>query len=193
MAHQLLPLLPAALLSVLLASCGGSTPSTEYTPDPAFTPLRSAIAPDSFDAPEVQALAAINAARARGITCTTAQGVKTTYPSAGALTLEGHLQRAAEWHAQDMHDRGYIAHEARSPAPHGTDPIDRVINAGYRPARGLQNGENLASGYSDPAEVVQAWLASTHGHCETLAHATYVDIGIAKVGDAWALEAANPL
>ncbi|WP_165953410.1 CAP domain-containing protein [Deinococcus sp. S9] len=193
MANQLSPLRPAALLSTVLASCGGTTPSTVYTPAPTFTPVRSAMAPDTFDAPEVQALAAINAARAQGITCTTAQGTKTASPPAPALSLEGHLQRAAEWHAQDMHTRGYIAHEAPSPAPHGIEPIDRVMNAGYRPERGLENGENLATGYSDPVAVVQAWLESTHGHCETLANATYVDIGIAKVGEAWALEAATPL
>lgn len=198
MANQPLLLLPVALLCLTLASCGGTTtpgPSKEgnYTPDPTFVLLRSPMAPDLLDTAEAQALAVINTVRAQGITCTTAQGSRKTYPPAAALSLEGHLQRAAEWHAQDMQARAYMAHEALSPAPHGRDPIDRVMNAGYRPPRGLQNGENLATGYSDPTEVVHAWLASTQGHCETLAEASFVDIGLANVGETWALEAANPL
>ncbi|MFC6662523.1 CAP domain-containing protein [Deinococcus multiflagellatus] len=112
---------------------------------------------------------------------------------AGALTFEGHLQRAAEWHAQDMRDRAYIAHQAPAPAPYGADPIDRVLRAGYQPPKGFRNGENLALGYRNPQEVVQAWLDSKQGHCETLARKDYVDIGVAAVDNFWALEVASPL
>ncbi|MFC3606114.1 CAP domain-containing protein [Deinococcus soli (ex Cha et al. 2016)] len=190
------PILALTLLTSLLTACGGAnTPgrTDPYTPDPNFTAQRSVQAPDVLDQVEAEAIEHINAARALGIRCTAANGTVTSYPPAGKVTLEGHLQRAAEWHASDMNDRHYMAHVAPSPAPHGAQPADRIMNAGYRPQKGLATGENLASGFEVAKAVVDAWLASTRGHCEALATASYVDVGIAQLNGYWALELANPL
>ena len=97
-------------------------------------------------APEdLSMLRAINAARAKGAICMNADRTTRTFAPARALTLEGHLQRAAIWHAQDMNARSYFAHIAPAPTPHGSAPIDRVTGAGYRPPNGLNTAENLAN------------------------------------------------
>ncbi|GGR37923.1 CAP domain-containing protein [Deinococcus ruber] len=193
------PLFPAALLALILTACSQDTvptpnaPGFVYTVDPAYQRSAMPFAPDTWGTEDQVMLDTINAARSRGITCHDAAGQATIYPPAPAVQLEGHLLRAATWQAQDMSARNYMQHQAPAPAPHGTMPIERIANAGYRPANGIQIGENLARGYTDPAAVVLAWLGSTKGHCETLANANWTDIGIWNQNGFWAAEFARPV
>ena len=207
-ASYVLPFLTCALL----LSCGsgpGSTvlPVTDppvtnpgtYTPDPAFSRLSSPISPDVYTPEDLSMLRAINTARAKGATCKNADGTTQAFAPAGVVTLEGHLQRAAIWHAQDMNARNYFAHIAPAPAPHGSAPIDRVMNAGYRPPKGLNTAENLANFTDNPtsdatiAQIVTAWLGSTSGHCQALMDPASIDIGIWQENGYWATEYAVPL
>lgn len=200
------------LTSALLLSCDSRTntavlpgPGTSvtdpgtYTPDPAFYRLSSPISPDVYVPEDLSMLRAINAARAKGATCRNADGTTRTFAPTRAVSLEGHLQRAAIWHAQDMDTRNYFAHVAPAPAPHGEAPIDRVMNAGYSPPRGLTTAENLANSTGNPAsdatidQIVTAWLGSTAGHCQALMDPASTDIGIWQQNGTWATEYAVPM
>lgn len=56
---------------------------------------------------------------------------------------------------------------------HGTNFASRITAVGYvwRSA-----GENIATGYSTPRGVVNAWMAST-GHCQNILNPGYRDVG----------------
>ncbi len=196
----------------LLLSCGSGTgravppvtgvsvtdPGT-YTPAPGFSRLSSPISPDVYAPEDLSMLRAINVARAKGTLCKNADGATRIFAPTGAVTLEGHLQRAAIWHAQDMNARSYFMHVAPAPAPHGAAPIDRVMNAGYLPPRGFDTAENLANftdnSTSDAsiAQVVAAWLGSTAGHCQALMDPANIDIGISHENGFWVTEYAVSL
>ena len=206
---HVLPFLTCALLLSCGSGTGGSavlpvtgTPvpnSGTYTPDPTFRRLSAPIAPDAYAPEDLNMLKAINNARAKGAVCKNTDGTTRAFAPAGAVTLEGHLQRAAIWHAQDMNTRSYFEHIAPAPTPHGAAPIDRVMNAGYRPPNGLNTAENLANFTDSPtsdatiAAIVSAWLGSTSGHCQALMDPASIDIGIWRENGYWATEYAMPL
>ena len=56
---------------------------------------------------------------------------------------------------------------------HGSNFASRITAVGYmwRTA-----GENIATGYSTPRGVVNAWMAST-GHCQNILNPTYRNVG----------------
>lgn len=74
----------------------------------------------------------------------------------GALTLEPHLNIAAQAHSQDQAQRGEMSHYGCD----DSDPGDRVTRAGYV---WWTVGENVAAGYGTVAEVFNGWMNSA-GH-----------------------------
>jgi uncharacterized protein YkwD len=111
-------------------------------------------------------LALVNAARAEARTCGREQ-----YAATGPLILSAVLTQAALVHAQDMAERGSLAHRGSD----GSESGDRITRAGYQ---WQASGENLAAGQSDADAVVAAWLESA-GHCATLMGPHFTEMGVA--------------
>lgn len=83
------------------------------------------------------------------------------------------LDEAAAAKAADMIAQNYWAHNA----PNGTEPWSFILNSGYSY---LHAGENLARDFSNPTDVVEAWMKSP-SHRANLLSGKYRDIGIAVV------------
>ena len=122
--------------------------------------------PASWTRLEADALAEVNAARARGADC----GSEGVFGPAPALRLNPILVGTARAFSQDMGDRNFFDHTD----PDGLDPFQRMEAAGYR---GGAMGENIAAGYSTGAEVVAGWLTSD-GHCRNMLDPDFGVIGI---------------
>ena len=92
-----------------------------------------------------------------------------------ALTADWELARVARYKSQDMHDRGYFAHNSPT---YGT-PFDMIRSFGlsYRTA-----GENIAKGYATPQAVVNGWMNSS-GHRANILNASFTKIGVGYVAD----------
>lgn len=56
---------------------------------------------------------------------------------------------------------------------HGANFARRISAAGFRWSAA---GENIATGYMTPRQVVDGWMGST-GHCENILNPTYRDVG----------------
>jgi uncharacterized protein YkwD len=56
---------------------------------------------------------------------------------------------------------------------HGSDFATRITAAGYDWSHA---GENIATGFSTPRTVVNAWMAST-GHCQNILDPSFSDVG----------------
>lgn len=87
------------------------------------------------------------------------------------LVLSPELENAAYAKAQDMFDNDYWAHNS----PEGTTPWYFIKNAGYNY---VYAGENLAKGFTDSRDVVNAWMASP-SHKENLLSENFKDVGFA--------------
>lgn len=86
----------------------------------------------------------------------------------GALALNSQLSNGAQSKAADMIAKDYWAHTA----PDGTEPWDFFTSAGYK----YQNaGENLAYGFDNSAEIVDAWMNSPGHRANILGD--YKDVG----------------
>lgn len=85
------------------------------------------------------------------------------------LRMNDELSQAAQMKAQDMFAKNYWAHNS----PEGTTPWVWVKGSGYEY---LYAGENLARGFTNSDDVVQAWMDSP-GHRENLMSSNYEDIG----------------
>jgi len=81
------------------------------------------------------------------------------------------LDEAALSKAADMFAKGYWAHVS----PTGTEPWYFITKSGYKYQHA---GENLARDFSNPKDIVSAWMASPT-HKQNLLDARYQDIGIA--------------
>ena len=92
-----------------------------------------------------------------------------------ALTADWELARVARYKSQDMHDRGYFAHNSPT---YGT-PFDMIRSFGlsYRTA-----GENIAKGYATPQAVVNGWMNSS-GHRANILNGSFTKIGVGYVAD----------
>lgn len=88
-----------------------------------------------------------------------------------SLSVSPELESAASAKAQDMFDKDYWAHNS----PDGTTPWYFIKNAGYNY---VYAGENLAKGFTDSHDVVNAWMAS-ESHRENLLSANFKDVGFA--------------
>lgn len=87
------------------------------------------------------------------------------------LTINQHLVDAASLKAKDMFTKDYWAHRA----PDGKTPWVFIKQAGYDYAYA---GENLARGFTNASDVVDAWMAS-ETHRENVISSHYKDIGFA--------------
>lgn len=85
------------------------------------------------------------------------------------LTLDVELSQAASKKAADMFAKNYWAHIA----PDGVTPWVFIKNSGYEY---LYAGENLARGFSNTTDVVNAWMASPT-HRDNILSPNYHDIG----------------
>lgn len=90
-----------------------------------------------------------------------------------SLTMSDKLTAAATAKANNMFQDGYFAHIA----PSGKTPWDFIKGTGYNYTYA---GENLAIGYTDNQELVQAWLDSPT-HRANIMNENYKEIGIAVV------------
>ena len=132
-------------------------PDTPSEPDTPAQPDDSA----SVSAYEQEVVTLVNAERAK-------YGLS-------ALTLDKTLCGYARVKSQDMHDQGYFSHTS----PRYGSPFDmmRSFGVSYQYA-----GENIATGYSSPAGVVNAWMNS-EGHRANILSANYTSIGVGYVAD----------
>ncbi len=87
------------------------------------------------------------------------------------LTLNDQLSQAAELKAEDMLSKDYWAHNA----PDGTTPWVFIKGAGYSY---VYAGENLARGFKESDDIVNAWMAS-ETHRANILSPRYKDIGFA--------------
>jgi hypothetical protein len=87
------------------------------------------------------------------------------------LGLNDSLSQAAAGKASDMFNKNYWAHVS----PDGTTPWVFIKASGYNY---IYAGENLARGFTTPAEVVNAWMASPT-HRENMLSANYKEVGFA--------------
>src|SRR3989338_7536825 len=83
------------------------------------------------------------------------------------------LDEAAAAKAASMIAQNYWAHNA----PNGTEPWNFILNSGYSY---LHAGENLARDFTNPKDVVEAWMKSS-SHKANLISSKYQDIGVAVI------------
>ncbi len=114
----------------------------------------------TLDSGESGLLAHVNAFRA-------SRGLST-------LIVSDSLTMAAKWMATDMSANNYFAHTSLD----GRSPTQRMADAGY-PAFATWAGEDLAAGYTDPAQVLQGWINSP-AHLAVLTNPAYRAIGIGR-------------
>lgn len=81
------------------------------------------------------------------------------------------LNAAAAAKVNDMFENNYWAHVS----PKGTEPWYFISSAGYKYQHA---GENLARDFSNPKDVISAWMASPT-HKKNLVDGRYKDIGVA--------------
>lgn len=115
---------------------------------------------------EDEVLRLTNEARAVGHNCDSEGNFGPTTP----LTTNPELRCAARLHSRDMIQNGYFDHDSRD----GRDPFDRMMQAGYS---GGTMAENIASGQTSPAAVVQEWLDSD-GHCSNIMSPAFDELGV---------------
>lgn len=87
------------------------------------------------------------------------------------LVMNDVLSQAALAKGKDMFSKNYWAHFA----PDGTSPWYFIRNSGYQYTYA---GENLAKGFTESKDVVDAWLASP-SHRENILSDKYQDMGFA--------------
>ena len=86
-----------------------------------------------------------------------------------ALSLNSQLEDAANKKADDMFEKNYWSHNS----PVGTTPWVFIKESGYDY---VYAGENLARGFSDSKDVINAWMASST-HRENILSANFKDVG----------------
>lgn len=197
-------LLPALVLSALLAACGGGDDPAAAEPAAAGLSSADPVPPDPVDPvdpvattaalatcglPDFQArlLARVNTLRAAGASC----GSAGSFGPAGALAWDGQLDQAAAGHARDMATQDYFSHTSLD----GRSMADRIDATGYD-WRNL--GENIAAGPGSVDAVVDGWRASD-GHCANLMNPAFTEFAVACVaGDGstyrsyWVMNLARP-
>ncbi|NEO36116.1 MAG: CAP domain-containing protein [Moorea sp. SIOASIH] len=91
------------------------------------------------------------------------------------LQLSAELSQAAQLHAEDMVRNGFFSHTGSD----GSKISDRAKAAGYLYS---YVGENIAAGYSTPAQTIRQWMGST-GHRRNILKPQYQEIGFGYVSD----------
>lgn len=119
---------------------------------------------EDFDTIKEEMVALINKARAQSRNC----GYK-IYTSAGKVTWNPTLARAALAHSVDMATKDFVSHEGSD----GSDVSERVEGLNYE---WTSVGENISAGRETSQEVVAAWLLSPD-HCENIMRQSFTEIG----------------
>ncbi|WP_018548743.1 CAP domain-containing protein [Streptomyces sp. LaPpAH-108] len=149
--------------------------ATGHAPKPAPKPVRTTAA--ATPAPATPA----PAATASGAVAQVVQLVNAERAKVGCspLTVNAELTKAAQAHSDDMAAHQNMSHTGSD----GSDPGARITAAGYQ---WNAYGENVAYGYSTPAEVMAGWMASP-GHRENILNCSYKEIGVglAQPGSYW--------
>lgn len=91
----------------------------------------------------------------------------------GPLSLDERLSQAAIGKGNDMLSKGYWAHIS----PNGATPWVFIKGAGYNYTYA---GENLARGYTNSSDVINAWMASD-SHKANMLSGNYSNVGFAVV------------
>ena len=86
------------------------------------------------------------------------------------LRLHSQLIAAAQAHSDDMARHNFMSHTGSD----GSSPFDRMKRYGYN---FRWAGENVASGYSSPQDVMRGWMNSS-GHRANILNPNFRDIGI---------------
>ena len=118
---------------------------------------------------EQRVIELINERRAEEADCRTGGYFNAAQP------LRNHvkIQCAARYHALWMSQNDVLSHD--SPGGElGFNFWDRAVSAGYE---GWAVGENVASGYASPEDVVAGWMGSD-GHCANIMEPTAEEIGV---------------
>jgi uncharacterized protein YkwD len=92
------------------------------------------------------------------------------FPAAPPLKWDDRVAAAALGHSTDMAGTNSFGHEGSD----GSNTGDRLMNKGYD---SMLWGENIAVGYDQAAQVMNAWLKSP-GHCANVMDASYEDVGV---------------
>lgn len=158
------------LLSVAAtAACADGEPIDDSVPDNEFC-MDVADWNDDWLEFENEVFELTNEARSRGVTCG-----NEARPAVDELEMAPALRCAARVHSEDMATRGYFSHDT----PEGVSPFERMNMAGYEYSTA---GENIASGYQTPQDVVQGWLDSP-GHCNNMMNGAFTEIGVGYHGE----------
>lgn len=96
---------------------------------------------------------------------------KRSQEGAGSLSLNQDLSEAAAQKASDMFSENYWAHNS----PTGKTPWVFIKNSGYQY---VYAGENLAKGFTNSEDIINAWMAST-SHRENMLSKNYTEVGFA--------------
>ncbi|MEK7160382.1 MAG: CAP domain-containing protein [Patescibacteria group bacterium] len=88
-----------------------------------------------------------------------------------SLTINDNLSQAALSKASDMLGKDYWAHNS----PDGTPPWVFIRGAGYNY---IYAGENLARGFNNAPDVINAWMAS-EAHRKNMLSSNYQNVGFA--------------
>ncbi|MFD8808550.1 CAP domain-containing protein [Streptomyces sp. NPDC059597] len=158
---------PKATPTAVESAAGTASPSApKPAPKPAKTTAAATPTPAATASGAVaQIVQLVNAERAK-VGCS-------------ALTVNAELNKAAQAHSDDMAAHQNMSHTGSD----GSDPGSRITAAGYQWSA---YGENVAYGYSTPAEVMAGWMASP-GHRENILNCSYKEIGVglAQPGSYW--------
>lgn len=112
----------------------------------------------------------INARRIAGDSCNNGANV---YPPGEPLEMNPALWCAARVHSLWMAENQTMSHDSPG-GPLGDTPQERFDAVGYS---GWGWAENVAMGQSTPEQVVQTWMDSTAGHCDSIM-GDYAIIGV---------------
>jgi len=177
------PYTATTTVTVVAGTGSGGAASSTAVYDPLAgkgVPEKTSVAPKTVNAPAVKDLPSLSASQVAGDGALTRQGIveqtnkqRLLYLGAGyELKENAQLSAAAAAKVKDMFNGQYFEHVS----PAGKDATYFISAAGYD---FIAIGENLAKGgYTDDADVVQAWMASP-GHRENILKAGYKEIGVA--------------
>jgi uncharacterized protein YkwD len=182
----------AAIMTLFLAACGGSSGSGSVSDSQATYPDESNLtqAPPATPIPDTPAsfnlgntpqavidqcmseadkvmLTQVNNSRSRTRNCG-----GDNYSATAALNWHCTLEDVAYEHNRDMGDHNFFSHTGSD----GLQSADRVSNAGYDWST---TGENIAAGQQTIDAVMTAWLDSP-GHCANIMHPSYTEFGAAS-------------
>ena len=157
-------------------STAAPKPSTTAS-KPTTAPKPSATAPKpTTAAPEPAAgapsPAATGGTEASGAVAEVVELVNAERSKAGCspVKVNATLTEAAQKHSEDMAASRTMSHTGSD----GSSPADRITRAGYNWST---YGENVAYGYSTPAQVMAGWMDSP-GHKENILNCAFEEIGV---------------